>query len=66
MRMKDAFTTAQRRLEEAEKRLAGLREGLRVAAEQGRLHLLPTLQTVLAAEELRINKLRAEVGQSGP
>jgi hypothetical protein len=33
----------------------------RAAGEQGRVHLLPTLQTILAAEEIRAEKLRKEL-----
>ncbi|TCH98288.1 hypothetical protein EJV46_13970 [Roseococcus sp. SYP-B2431] len=56
-----SFTPARRRLAEAEERLAAARDGLRVAGEQGRVHLLATLQTVIDAEVLRVQEIQAEI-----
>jgi len=61
---KDALISARRRLSEAEQRLASLRDGLRVAGEQGRTHLLSTLQTMIDAEGARVEALRAEMKKS--
>jgi hypothetical protein len=62
--MEEPFTSAQRRLEEAKERLRHARAALRVASQQGRLHLLTTLQSVIDAEELRVQELEGEISRS--
>jgi hypothetical protein len=62
--MEEPFTSAQRRLEEAKERLSHARDALRLAGEQGRLHLLTTLQSVIKAEELRVEEIQQEIGRS--
>jgi hypothetical protein len=64
-RMAASLAPAHRRLADAEERLVTVRDALRLAGERGRMHLLPTLQTLLAAEEMQVEKLREELARSG-
>lgn len=63
--MEDAFTSARRRLEDAEGRLTAARAALRVAGQQGRIHLLATLQTVIEAETRRVEEARQNLHAHG-